>query len=214
MNHSVDYYDRHAAQFFEHSHAVNMQPIYTPFLKYIPAQGRILDLGCGSGRDALAFKNMAYTVEASDYSRELVEKARQHTGLNVRYESFYDLAEHEQYDGIWACASLLHCERSRLVEVLTRIITALKDQAVCYLSFKYGDQDRNQAGRYFTDLNEAQFAQVLSSIPHTHLLQQWITQDQRPDRSEQWLNIIVQKKIPKTIPKTTQKIIQKHEGTT
>lgn len=105
---TLEYYNLHAKQFYDATVDVAMDEIYAPFLRYLPKQASILDLGCGSGRDTLAFKNMGYQVNAIDYSQELVEKARQLTGINVRYQSFYDLNEQEQYDGIWACASLLH----------------------------------------------------------------------------------------------------------
>ena len=61
----------------------------------------------------MAFRKKGYHVDAIDYSEELVKKATELTGLKVRYQSFYDLAEYETYDGIWACASLLHCARNR-----------------------------------------------------------------------------------------------------
>jgi hypothetical protein len=58
----------------------------------------------------LAFKNFGHQVEAIDFSEELVEKARQFTGALVQLVSFYELDEAAKYDGIWAYASLLHCE--------------------------------------------------------------------------------------------------------
>ena len=193
MKQNLDYYDKNAEQFFDQTYQVDMQSLYEAFLKHVPEQGTILDLGCGSGRDALAFKNMGYNVEASDYSKQLVEKARQLTGLDVRFESFYDLAEKDKYDGIWACASLLHCQRDRLPEVLERIMQALKANGICYMSFKHGSQDREKDGRSFTDLNEQQLLGLLGELKQVKLLQQWITLDKRPDRDEQWLNILIQK---------------------
>lgn len=163
------------------TYQVNMQSLYADFLRYLPEHGTILDLGCGSGRDALAFKNMGYTVEASDYSAQLVKKARQFTGLNVRHESFYDLDEQDKYHGIWACASLLHCERNRLPDVFNRIADALKFNGVCYMSFKYGAEDRELAGRNFTDLNEQQVQDLLGQFKNIQLIMQWITLDKRPN---------------------------------
>ena len=64
---------------------------------------RILDLGCGTGRDSLAFKNKGYQVDAMDYSEALVKKATELTGIPVRQQSFYELEDVEIYDGIWAC---------------------------------------------------------------------------------------------------------------
>ena len=139
MNQTSNYYNQHAQAFFENTYQVEMESLYAPFLRYLPEQASILDLGCGSGRDILAFKKKGYQVEAIDYSAELVKKARELTNIEVRQQSFYDLAENNKYDGIWACASLLHCERDRLTEVLGLIFKALKPNGVCYMSFKYGD---------------------------------------------------------------------------
>ena len=193
MNQTSNYYNQHAQAFFENTYQVEMESLYTPFLRYLPEQASILDLGCGSGRDTLAFKKKGYQVEAIDYSAELVEKARQLTGIEVRQQSFYDLAENNKYDGIWACASLLHCERDRLTEVLGLIFKALKLNGVCYMSFKYGNTDREIEGRSFTDLNEQQAHDLLKQIDQALLLQQWITVDKRPERTEEWMNILIRK---------------------
>ena len=193
MNQTSNYYNQHAQAFFENTYQVEMESLYAPFLRYLPEQASILDLGCGSGRDILAFKKKGYQVEAIDYSAELVKKARELTNIEVRQQSFYDLAENNKYDGIWACASLLHCERDRLTEVLGLIFKALKLNGVCYMSFKYGNTDREKEGRSFTDLNEQQAHELIKQIDQALLLQQWITVDKRPERTEEWMNILIRK---------------------
>lgn len=192
---TIDYYNKNAAAFYQQTVDIDMETLYQPFLRYLSKNAKILDLGCGSGRDALAFKQKGYEVEATDYSINLVEQARKNTGIQVRLESFYDLNAKEQYDGIWACASLLHCERSKLSDVLQRLVQALKPNGVCYMSFKYGSEEREKDGRYFTDLDENQANQLLTKVEHILLLQQWITTDKRVDRTEEWLNIIFQKRM-------------------
>ena len=189
----LDYYNENAESFFKTTYQVDMQSIYDVFLNNIPPQGVILDLGCGSGRDALAFKKMGYNVEATDNSLEMVKRAQYLTGLDIRVESFYDLSKQNKYDGIWACASLLHCKRDMLPDVLKRIMCALKNNGICYMSFKYGSQDREKDGRSFTDLNEHQLQRLLSELKDIHLLEQWVSLDKRPDKNEEWLNIIIQK---------------------
>lgn len=193
MKKTLDYYDINALGFFESTFKVDMESLYQPFLSYLSDHAFILDLGCGSGRDTLAFKNKGYQVAATDYSKELVDKASQLTGINVRFESFYELSEQNQYDGVWACASLLHCERKRLPEILEKILKALKVNGICYMSFKYGEGDRYKDGRQFTDMDELQVQNLLKIFDNILLLQQWITIDKRPDHNEDWLNIIFQK---------------------
>ncbi|MDA3441910.1 class I SAM-dependent methyltransferase [Acinetobacter bereziniae] len=194
---TIDYYNQHVDKFITSTFHIEMGELYQSFMRYLPDSGSILDIGCGSGRDSLAFKKLGYQVEAIDYSEELVTKARELTGINVRMQSFYELSELQQYDGIWACASLLHCERKHLPEVLEKILKALKVNGICYVSFKYGDRDRYKNGRKFTDMNELQAQNLLKKFDNILLLQQWITVDKRPDHNEDWLNIVFQKKLNK-----------------
>ena len=190
---TIDYYNKYAEEFIALTFDVDMESLYQPFLAELPEGARILDVGCGSGRDTLAFKDKGYQVEAIDYSAELVKKAKELTGIEVRQQSFYELNESEKYDGIWACASLLHCDRDFLPEVMGHIFKALKPNGVCYMSFKYGKTDREKDGRSFTDLNEQQAQELLKQIDQALLLQQWITIDKRPDRDEEWLNVLWKK---------------------
>lgn len=190
---TIDYYNKHVEEFTTSTFEVDMKSLYQPFLAELPEGARILDVGCGSGRDTLAFKNKGYQVDAIDYSEELVKKATRLTGIPIKLKSFYEVDDYEAYDGIWACASLLHCERSRLAEVLEKMVQALKPNGVIYMSFKYGDSDRDQDGRQFTDLDENQAEALLEQFDNVQHIQQWVTLDQRPDRQEKWLNLLWKK---------------------
>lgn len=193
MTSELNYYDIHASKFLESTFNVDMDDLYQSFLRYLADDASILDLGCGSGRDALAFKSKGYDVTATDSSKVLIEKAKECNGIHIRLESFYELSDLNRYDGIWACASLLHCERNRLDEVLDKILNALKVNGICYMSFKYGAGDRYIDGRQFTDMDELQTQSLLRKFNNVLLLQQWITVDKRPDQNCDWLNIIIRK---------------------
>lgn len=190
---TIDYYNQSADEFTQATLNVDMESLYEPFLAELPKRAHLLDVGCGSGRDTLAFKNKGYKVGAIDYSVEFVERATLLTGIQVKLQSFYEIDEHEIYDGVWACASLLHCERARLAEVIGKLIAALKPNGVLYMSFKYGDSDREKDGRDFTDLNKDQAKSLLEQFDHVQQVKQWITVDQRPDRQEKWLNLLWKK---------------------
>ena len=190
---TIDYYNKNAEEFTASTFEVDMESLYRPFLAELPGGTRILDVGCGSGRDTLAFKNKGYHVDAIEYSEELVKKATRLTSIPIKLQSFYEIDADEAYGGIWACASLLHCERNRLPEVLEKMLRALRPKGVIYMSFKHGDLDREKDGRHFTDLNEHQAEELLSQFKNISLVQQWITIDKRPDRTEEWLNILLKK---------------------
>lgn len=191
---TIDYYNQYADQFLQATLYVDMESLYQPFLADLPDSARILDLGCGSGRDTLAFKNKGYQVDATDYSEVLVERATQLTGVPVQQQSFYEIDLYDVYDGIWACASLLHCDRNRLHDVLKRIHAALRRDGICYMSFKYGTTDRVKEGRAFTDLDEEQAKALLDKLDGVEMLEHWISVDKRPDRDEKWLNVLWKKR--------------------
>lgn len=188
-----DYYQLHAQRFFSETVDVDMSELYRPFVAHLKPGARILDAGCGSGRDAKAFSEMGYEVEAFDASAELVELARQHTGLPVKQMCFEDVTEVERYDGIWCCASLLHVPLAGLPGVMAQLAKALKPGGVWYLSFKYGSGEREKDGRRFTDMDEAGLEEVLSGLSGIEVMECWQTHDQRPERDDSWINLVLSK---------------------
>ena len=190
---TLEYYQRHAQDFFSATVNVDMASLYAPFLERIPAGGRILDAGCGSGRDSKAFLQQGYQVEAFDATAEMVALATQHTGLPVRQMTFSDVDVTARYDGIWCCASLLHVRTQALPEAMEKLAQALKPGGVWYMSFKYGDGERVKEGRHFTDLNEQALEALLTPLTDITLIRHWITEDKRPERTEMWLNALLVK---------------------
>lgn len=192
---TIKYYSRNATEFSNSTFNLDLAHIYERFLNYVPHGGRILDAGCGSGRDALAFKQMGYDVTAFDASGPMAEIASQTLGQQVQVLRFEDLSFDDAFDGIWACASLLHVNKADLPSVLTRLGNALHQSGVLYVSFKLGSTERiDTNGRYFLDLDQNSLQQALSACPSLSLLEDWITADCRPGRSEEyWLNAIIRK---------------------
>lgn len=194
MNNAQTYYNQHAQAFINDTLTVEMEALYAPFLALLPPTAHILDVGCGSGRDSLYFQAKGHRISAFDAAEEMVAQARAVTGLDIQHGSFFEIEAVDEYDGVWCCASLLHCPPERLVEVLQRLLTALKPGGVCYASFKYGSGVRAHGERVFTDMNEVDFAALLAQLPNAVLQSQWLTGDRRPERaSEQWFNALIQK---------------------
>nr|WP_307993157.1 class I SAM-dependent methyltransferase [uncultured Niameybacter sp.] len=193
MNSTLNYYNTNAKDFIEGTLNVDMSEIRNKFLGYLPLDAHILDAGCGSGRDSLAFKEAGYRVSAIDGSMEMCKQTEKLLGQPVRQMIFQALEDVSLYEGIWACATLLHIPHDEMVDVLVRLSRALKPEGILYASFKYGEFEGERNGRYFTDYTEERFATLLAQVPAFTMLEQFITIDQRPDCEERWLNVIIKK---------------------
>jgi SAM-dependent methyltransferase len=189
---SVEFYDQNADSFIAQTADVDMAALYQRFCKLLPSGASVLDAGCGSGRDALAFSNMGYDVVAFDASKKMVDAARKRAAVPVHQMTFDNMQFDQAFDGIWACASLLHVPRAQLTGILDRLSSFLAPGGVLYVSFKYGVEEREKGGRYFNDLNESLLEEHLAPLWSLKLLEVWQTADRRPDRrSEQWLNCLI-----------------------
>ena len=72
-NNTLDYYNQHTADFVNTTQNVDFHEIQEPFLSFLPAKAKILDFGCGSGRDTKYFIDNGYEVDAMDYVVKPVE---------------------------------------------------------------------------------------------------------------------------------------------
>jgi len=186
-----NFYDTNAALYESDTGALDMSPFYSRFEKLIPHPARILDAGCGTGRDSKYFLSRGHIVVAFDSSTAKCELARKNAGINVKRMRFQDVSFENEFDGIWACASLLHVPSSELTGVMTKLKTALRDGGVLYCSFKYGTFSGERNGRYFNDMDEAKFATTLQGCG-MNAIEMWVTDDLRAGREgERWLNAIV-----------------------
>lgn len=194
MDDNEKFYNENAETFFSTTVSVDMSELYDRFLQRVGSGGHILDAGCGSGRDAKAFAARGFQVSAFDASPALAKLATEHCGFPVQVRTFTEIKEVEAYDGIWSCASLLHVPAEEMPATFTRLARALKTGGHLYASFKLGVGSRLKEGRSFTDADEATLRTWLATCEGVVIAETWISADRRPDRTEQWLNAIIQKR--------------------
>ena len=151
---TLNYYNENAQAFSDGTINVEFSYIQNKFIDKLEQGALILDFGCGSGRDTKYFYEQGYVVEAIDGSEELCKLASEYTGLVVKHMYFQELSEENKYDAIWACSSILHLPYEELVDVMKKMVTALKDKCLIYTSFKYGTFEGFRNGRYFIDMTE------------------------------------------------------------
>ena len=192
---TLKYYNENAQSFASGTVSVKFTEVQDKFLEKLNPDAYILDFGCGAGRDTKYFLSRGYQIDAIDGSEQLCRIASKYTGIKVRQMLFQELDEKEKYDGIWACASILHLPKKQLREVLKNMYAALKSEGWIYPSFKYGKFEGERNGRYFTDFTTDTFKEFIHDMHGFKIEEHWITGDVRPGRGEEkWLNLLLQKK--------------------
>lgn len=187
---TLRYYNNNAETYAEQTRYLDVSQLYTDFEECLCPGARILDLGCGSGRDSKYFLERGYDVTPVDGSAEMCRVASEYLGIPVQRKLFSELKYREEFDGIWACASLHHVPKEQIADIMSKVSRALKPQGVLYASFKYGDDERVVDGRFFSFYNETD----LDWISDLGLIEYWITEYDRPKRPrEKWLNTLWRK---------------------
>lgn len=120
------------------------------FLDRLEPGARILELGCGGGRDAARMVERGFRVDPTDGTPAMVRKAQERFGLPARVMRFDELCAENEYAGIWAHASLLHSPRRDLARILRRVCRALQPGGWHYANFKLGTgEGRDSLGRLY-----------------------------------------------------------------
>lgn len=164
------------------------------FISLVPDGAHVLDLGCGSGRDSKEFKDLGYSITPLEASKELADLASSYIGepvLNIRYQ---ELKEKDKYDGIWACASLLHCPKSQIEYVIHNCINALKNDGIFYFSFKHGEGERlDERGRFFNDYTLESLKTLIAKFDELDVIELWQETTPLRGKDQTWINGLVRK---------------------
>jgi mutator protein MutT len=192
---TVGYYSTNAIEYCEETSEFDVGDLYRPFLERLPPGAHILDLGCGSGRDSKAFRKMGYDVTSVDGSAEVAAWANAFTGYPVAVKSFQQIDYKEEFDGIWASASLLHCPQGQLQDVVQRILAGLKDKAVAYMSFKWGESASvDDRGRQITNQTMHSLSLLLEKFPGVEIVEIWDSEMMLRGQPQKWAYAIIRKR--------------------
>lgn len=190
----MDYYNENAKTYSSSTVSVDMQELYNLVLPYLKPQARILDLGCGSGRDARYFREMGYDVLAVDPSQAMCEIAKTNSGVEVVRLSAEEMEYTERFDLIWACASLLHVCSEEMPKVWNKIHKALIKGGIVFASVKKGEFEGLRGGRWFCDYTLDKLNKTGFQDTGLVIIYSGESLDKRPGReTEVWLNVILQK---------------------
>lgn len=188
----MSFYDKNFKEYIENTKYCDMSTQYLFFEKHLKKNSEtILDIGFGSCRDMIHFKEKGYDVFGIDPTKAFYDYALSLGFCNVFCMSVQQLELQNMFDGIWACASLIHVNKEELNDVFKKCSKALTKDGVIYCSFKYGDFSGVRSERYFIDLNEISIKKYLVGTD-LYLNDFCITKDVRLDRlDDKWLNVIL-----------------------
>ncbi|MDD3219978.1 MAG: class I SAM-dependent methyltransferase [Lachnospiraceae bacterium] len=191
---SIDYYDQNASTYYDKTIDVDMTKIMKPFIELLPENAEVLDLGCGSGRDTLTLDEAGFSVTPLDGSKEMCRLAEIYTDKDILHLTFDEIDFQEVFDGIWACASLVHTPHKKMPELLDRLVTALVPGGIFYFSVREGDRNGWDGTREFYDYSEDRLRDLLSSVKGVKIVDVWTTDALVDDENRsQWFNILLQK---------------------
>tara|TARA_B100000315_G_scaffold250017_1_gene282113 strand:- start:4 stop:600 length:597 start_codon:yes stop_codon:yes gene_type:complete len=186
---TIQYYNENADAFVSRTVDIDMSNIYPKFTSLLPCDGKILDAGCGSGRDAQYFLSQGFEVVAIDASEEMVKCASNLMGQDAVQMKFDDVTFSNEFDGVWACASLLHVKKENFVSTLNILVNALKSNGVIYVSLKESKSSTPDGGRHFSYFSIDEVNEIMSLQSELELLEIWI--EERIDFK--WINVLARK---------------------
>ncbi|MBC8260221.1 MAG: methyltransferase domain-containing protein [Planctomycetia bacterium] len=190
---TIRFYEDNASEYSLNTIREDMRHAYSKFIPMISKNGSIVDAGCGSGRDSIFFLNQGFEVSSFDASSKMVEVASRNSGMEIWVGEFKDFHSEKLFDGVWACASLLHLSRDLIPGTIQHLSRYLKNKGVFYLSFKFGTGERESNGRFFCDMDHTLCMDLIQEIDGLELREYWTSVQSSADHETKWSNLLLQK---------------------
>lgn len=169
------------------------------FVRMLPRGGKVLDIGCGAGRDSLFLYKKGLDVTGIDFSKKMIKEAeRLNPKIKYRVMDFENLRfKNGDFNGIWANASLHHIPKTHLEKVVSKIYRILKSGGILFIKVKYGNREGIRKGvkfgktleRYFAFYKPRELAKIVKSTGFK-ILDVCITS---PEGQREWIDIFAKK---------------------
>ena len=187
-----NYYESNAERYAAETFSADMSEQYQRFLSLLKKGAKILDVGSGSGRDAFYFQKHGYQVTALEPSKNLGREIRKVFSGEIVCSDIQSYQPTERYDGIWACASLIHLQEEEVLCFFRKIDMYLNDNGIVYASGKSGiSTGEVEDGRFFLEFTEQLVEKILMVNKQLQLEQRWYTEDVSGRRGFRWLNVVL-----------------------
>lgn len=187
-----NYYESNAERYAAETISADMSEQYQRFLPLLKDGVKLLDVGSGSGRDACYFQKQGYQVTALEPSKNLCREIRKVFSGEIMCSDIQNYQPVERYDGIWACASLIHLQEEEVLQFFEKIDQYLDDNGIIYISGKNGiSTGEVEDGRFFLEFTDRLVEKILTVNKQLKLEQLWYTEDVSGRRGFRWLNVVL-----------------------
>ncbi len=187
---TLGHYDRSAEAFWEGTRDHDVTQNYEALLEAIegPPPFRILDFGCGPGRDLAHFKSLGHEAVGLDGAERFVEMARAATGCEVLHQDFLQLSlPQASFHGIFANASLFHVPVQELPRVLGELREALRPRGVLFSSNPRGRDDEGFHGERYGSYHTLETWRAFLTAAGFTELRHYYRPPGKPREEQPWL---------------------------
>ena len=196
---TIGHYDASAEQFWQGTRDHDVRQNRAALLRHIEGEGphRILDLGCGPGRDLEAFRAAGHAPVGLDGSQQFCAMARAFSGCEVFHQDFVDLdLPATRFDGVFANASLFHVPTQRLAHVLAQLWHTLEPGGVLFSSNPRGDNVEGWQGARYGAYHDHPSWSALVTAEGFVELEHYYRPPGQPRERQPWLATVFRKHVP------------------
>lgn len=191
---TFEYYEKEGISYIAETMLIKIATEIEALELVVPPKGKILDIGCGSGRDTKYFLSKGFAVTSMDASSVMSKLSSKEIDHPVQTKNILDLNKRNEFDGIWASSSLPHLPKSEIGDGFNSLISALKKGGILYASFKKGDGEGiDDKGRYLSRYQISEIEDLIKKTKKGNLIHIWESDAARQDSTERWINILVSK---------------------
>lgn len=194
---TIGHYERHAREFrdgtMDHDVSQNIEALLAAIGR--PGAHKILDFGCGPGRDLLTFRSLGHDPIGLDGCEQFVEMARSHSQVEVWHQDFLALSlPDDTFDGVFANASLFHVPGTALPAVLCQLQRTLKPGGVLVCSNPRG-HDEGWRGERYGCYMQLEGWQGLLEDAGFELMDHYYRPSGLPRHDQAWLVMVLRKPL-------------------
>ncbi len=169
---TIDFYDKHVEEYIKNTKDLQNKEFTKDFISLLPKSAKVLDLGCGWGRDSKTFTKYGLQTYGVDLSKQMIRYAKKYAPkANFKVMNILSLKfKNNYFDGAWASASLLHLKKKDIPKALKQIKRILKPNGILYINVKEGkgegltkDQRYKGAKKFYSYFTKSELRRILIS---------------------------------------------------